>query len=148
MGRDSNLIEWDTNTIQCSICHDFPIDPIECKSCSNLFCKECLMVWFHTSQKFECPHKCSTISLCEIQGSLKLFYNRAKTRCQNRLCKFRGSVHAIIQHEETCLEYKTNKAEGVRQKIVEMIKKRRDAEWISYLMSVYQPAPIYYMYYY
>ena len=43
------------NTI-CSICQDVFYEPIQCQSCQNCFCKECIFSWMKKSKA--CPFKC------------------------------------------------------------------------------------------
>lgn len=42
-------------TLQCSICLDLVMTPIECKNCSKLFCKYCIDNWLKNNN--ECPNK-------------------------------------------------------------------------------------------
>ncbi len=42
-------------TLQCSICLDLVMTPVECKICSKLFCKYCIDNWLKNNK--ECPNK-------------------------------------------------------------------------------------------
>ena len=42
-------------TLQCSICLDLVMEPVECTNCSKLFCKECIEGWLKNSK--DCPNK-------------------------------------------------------------------------------------------
>ena len=42
-------------TLQCSICLDLVMEPVECKNCNKLFCKECIESWLKGSNK--CPNQ-------------------------------------------------------------------------------------------
>ena len=55
----------------CGICLEFPHDPVECVQCSQLFCHNCIQVWFEKSSKFSCPIRCEFGSLKKVRGTLK-----------------------------------------------------------------------------
>ena len=42
-------------TLQCGICLDLVMDPVECENCSKLFCNECINGWLQNSN--QCPNK-------------------------------------------------------------------------------------------
>ena len=42
-------------TLQCSICLDLVFNPVQCRNCSKLFCKNCIEMWLEKQK--ECPNK-------------------------------------------------------------------------------------------
>jgi len=42
-------------TLQCAICMDLVMAPVECETCSKLYCKDCIDNWLKNSN--ECPNK-------------------------------------------------------------------------------------------
>jgi hypothetical protein len=59
----------------CSICLEFPKNPVECTECSNLFCLECIYEWFDRSHNYFCPHRCEFGSIRAVQGFLRRLIN-------------------------------------------------------------------------
>ncbi|CAG9323856.1 unnamed protein product [Blepharisma stoltei] len=147
MGRDLNLIKMGTELIQCSICLEFPIEPLECKGCDNLFCKECLLLWFRVTEKLECPHRCEKLYFSTVDHTLARLTRCVTTKCRNENCSYQGSIDEVTKHEELCIPLNENRADIAYEKIVELINSRRDAEWMMYLLSAYRPPPPYYLCY-
>lgn len=45
-----------TNELKCQICHGVLMNPMECNTCENCFCMNCLQKWLKEAGK--CPMKC------------------------------------------------------------------------------------------
>ena len=56
-------------TLQCSICLDFIMEPIECQNCNKLFCKECINNWL--KQWNECPNNHSLVKKSILDDWIK-----------------------------------------------------------------------------
>ena len=75
-----------TPAIQCGLCLDLVMTPVECENCSKLFCKECIDNWL--KQKNECPFKhqfkkMENIDLWAQQVFAKLFLKCPYKGCLN-----------------------------------------------------------------
>ncbi len=62
-------------TLQCSICPDLVMEPIECQNCSKLFCKECIINnWL--KQWNECPNNHSFVKKSILDDCIKLILDK------------------------------------------------------------------------
>ena len=61
-------------TLQCSICLDLVMEPVECQKCSKLFCKECINNWLQNST--QCPNKHQFIKKSTLDDWIKPALNR------------------------------------------------------------------------
>jgi E3 ubiquitin-protein ligase NRDP1 len=86
---------------KCNICITVVVQPVECNSCNQLFCKECLAGWLlkgHTT----CPLCQGTVSNTPMNRILKSFLDETKMQgCPNKGCKLAESemtYEALIGH--------------------------------------------------
>ena len=56
-------------TLKCAICTDLVMTPVECETCSKLFCKYCIDEWLKKSN--ECPNKHQFVKKEELDKWVK-----------------------------------------------------------------------------
>jgi hypothetical protein len=88
------------NTI-CSICQEVFYEPVQCQSCQNCFCKECILSWMKKSKA--CPFKCEKPEYKEnrfVNNILSIL----KFKCDNG-CDKEIQYSEITKHyEEDCVK--------------------------------------------
>ena len=123
--------------IVCIICDDIPIDPIKCKHCSVIMCKDCFNLYMNNSDsKKTCPQRCSEnemeveIAEDEIKEidtfvNLKckqcqevMVYSKYKSHlesckerifhCNNEGCFFKKNEEKMKEHDKDCRYKKIN----------------------------------------
>ena len=68
------------NCIICTICSGVVIDPLQCRSCENVFCRSCIEEWKKKSNT--CPYKCQDFTLKENKIFNSIIAN-LKFKCSN-----------------------------------------------------------------
>ena len=83
----------------CKICENVVKSPLECQSCENLLCKECIDI---TSS---CPFGCDTFKCKPIAKFAANVYLALTLDCKNKPfgCPYSGTIKNILQHEDNCL---------------------------------------------
>ena len=76
-------------TLQCAICMDLAMNPVECKNCSKLFCKYCIDNWLKNSK--ECPNKHDFVKKEELDEWIKTALSKIFIKCPYKGC---GSDYA------------------------------------------------------
>ena len=76
-------------TLQCAICMDLVMNPVECKNCSKLFCKYCIDNWIKISK--ECPNKHEFAKKEELDEWIKSALSKIFIKCPYKGC---GSDYA------------------------------------------------------
>ena len=71
-------------TLQCSICLDLVMDPVECKNCSKLFCKYCIDNWLKNNN--ECPNKHIFEKKEELDEWIKVALGKIFLKCPFKGC--------------------------------------------------------------
>ena len=66
-------------TLQCSICLDLVMTPVECGNCSKLFCKNCIENWLKTAN--ECPNKHPFVKKEELDEWIKKALGKIFLKC-------------------------------------------------------------------
>ena len=66
-------------TLQCPICLDLVMIPVECKNCSKIFCKYCIDNWLKNSN--ECPNKHSFEKREELDEWIKIALGKIYLKC-------------------------------------------------------------------
>ena len=101
---DPNLLELSDetksiiNTFQCSICHGISYNPVECTSCGNCFCYECIMNWINQNKK--CVFRCENpiIKYSTLAGNIISLLN---FKCKN-------GCGGIINYNDIKEHYESN----------------------------------------
>ena len=116
----------------CSICSGIIIEPVQCLSCENSFCKDCLDDCKKKKGENSCPFRCSNPTF-KNSRLIKNLLSNLKFKCQNG-CKeeipyldlqehYNDKCPNIkIDYKEKYFEYK-NKYEDILQKYNELNKK-------------------------
>ena len=76
-------------TLQCAICMDLVMTPVECETCSKLYCKECIDNWLKNSN--ECPNKHPFVKKQQLDEWIKVELGRIFIKCPYYGC---GSDYA------------------------------------------------------
>ena len=108
--------EWISNTsfyesvkdiITCHICSGIMINPRECNSCKNSFCKRCIDDWKYHNDS--CPYKCDEKEFKESSRPLKNLLEKLTFNCVacNKIDKD-TSYKAILIHIKSCDKIKVN----------------------------------------
>lgn len=69
----------------CSICTGLVIDPKQCSSCENAFCKICVEGWLKKNNS--CPFKCDNPSFKDAGRALKTMINKLMLKCPKGCAK-------------------------------------------------------------
>ena len=87
-------------TLQCAICMDLVMTPVECETCSKLFCKDCIDNWLKNSN--ECPNKHPFVKKEQLDDWIKIELGRIFIKCPYIGC---GSDYAYkhwTKHVKKC----------------------------------------------
>ena len=87
-------------TLQCAICMDLVMTPVECETCSKLFCKDCIDNWLKNSN--ECPNKHPFVKKEKLDDWIKIELGRIFIKCPYIGC---GSDYAYkhwTKHVKKC----------------------------------------------
>eukprot|EP00347_Sterkiella_histriomuscorum_P013546 403364299 len=87
------------NHYKCIICSGVVFDPVECKSCQNLYCKQCI-----DKSRNKCPNKCDNAQFQTIHRLLRNVLNKMTFRCQNYpRCFVQLKYDQYKQHYDKCI---------------------------------------------
>eukprot|EP00347_Sterkiella_histriomuscorum_P004689 403359482 len=87
------------NHYKCIICSGVVFDPVECKSCQNLYCKQCI-----DKSRYKCPNKCDNAQFQTIHRLLRNVLNKMTFRCQNYpRCFVQLRYDQYKQHYDKCI---------------------------------------------
>jgi hypothetical protein len=84
----------------CIICAGIIIDPLQCLSCENCFCKNCINAWIKKSNT--CPFKCAKIETKEASRLVKNMMSRLIFKCPLYSCERDIPYEDLSQHEKKC----------------------------------------------
>jgi hypothetical protein len=70
---NTNVLDCIKNVAYCHICTGVIINPMQCVSCDNCFCKECIDSWLAKSKS--CPFKCNNPNFKESRLTRSLLAN-------------------------------------------------------------------------
>ena len=87
-------------TLQCSICLDLVMDPLECKNCSKLFCKDCINDWLKKSTT--CPNKHPFIRKSQLDEWIITTLNKIYIKCPYKTCNSNYSHSNWSSHIKRC----------------------------------------------
>ncbi len=73
----------------CVVCCGVVLDPLECKSCSSLYCKGCL-----PRNDLPCPKRCGGSEYGKVNRLIMNVLNKLNFRCQ-----FAPKCESIIQYD-------------------------------------------------
>ena len=96
-------------TLQCAICMDLVMTPVECETCSKFYCKDCIDNWLKNSN--ECPNKHPFIKKEKLDDWVKLELGKTFLKCPYIGC---GSDYAYkywTTHVKNC----NFKSKGVKK---------------------------------
>ena len=85
----------------CQICLFFVIDPVECLTCSSIFCKKCL--YEYTLYSKHCPNRCD-INYRPVNRILKNLINSVKVPCiyYHKGCREILTYETFYSHVKIC----------------------------------------------
>jgi len=87
-------------TLQCAICLDLVMTPVECKNCSKLFCKNCIESWLKTAN--ECPNKHPFVKKEELDEWIKKALGKIFLKCPYKGCKSDYNYKYWTDHVKKC----------------------------------------------
>jgi hypothetical protein len=64
----------------CVVCNNIPLTPTSCKTCHNIFCRECVTSWLQQGKG--CPLRCNYEEV-DISGEKRLLLSQLKLKCFN-----------------------------------------------------------------
>ena len=82
------------DNIICSICEELLYDPIQCETCQNCFCKECINEWIKKSKT--CPFKCQKL-IFKPNRFVNNILSILKFKCDNK-CDYEIPYLDIEKH--------------------------------------------------
>jgi hypothetical protein len=92
--------------LECSIDGSVPLNPVMCKKCENIFCKDCIDTWKQKSSA--CPMRCQPMELVSTDKSIiKQQLLKIKLWCPNKDkgCTEKVLINDLQKHEKLC-EYR------------------------------------------
>ena len=87
-------------TLQCSICLDLVMTPVECQNCSKLFCKNCIDSWLINAK--ECPNKHPFVKKEELDEWVKKALGKIFLKCPYKGCKSDYNYKYWTDHLKKC----------------------------------------------
>lgn len=88
--------------IKCKICFNILLNPHDCETCGNTFCKECISNL--TENKKPCPFNCVNFSIKPSSLSITSFLSSMKFHCSNRElgCESTLTYLQVNTHDKEC----------------------------------------------
>ena len=87
-------------TLQCPICLDLVMEPVECLNCTKLFCKECITNWLNHSR--QCPNKHSFIKKAKLDDWVNDILKKIFIKCPYNGCNSSYAYTTWINHTKKC----------------------------------------------
>jgi E3 ubiquitin-protein ligase NRDP1 len=89
---------------ECQICLQVLDSPIECQTCTTLFCKSCITK-FQTQAGSICPVRCRMPKLQQANKYVRNFLSELEFECNNKVngCKDTIKYDFLGRHLEACL---------------------------------------------
>ena len=87
-------------TLQCSICLDLVMDPVECENCSKLFCNECIEGWLKNSS--QCPNKHIFKKATVLDEWVKPSLDKIYIKCPYYKCNSEYNFNTWKSHLKVC----------------------------------------------
>eukprot|EP00824_Muranothrix_gubernata_P014381 TRINITY_DN29894_c0_g1_i2.p1 TRINITY_DN29894_c0_g1~~TRINITY_DN29894_c0_g1_i2.p1 ORF type:complete len:303 (-),score=24.28 TRINITY_DN29894_c0_g1_i2:8-868(-) len=84
--------------LYCVICCMVPRDPMECASCSQLFCKKCIQKWMHG--KNQCPNRCDGKNIRMASKVIVKLIRNLEIKCVH--CGMVKKIESIDKHQAEC----------------------------------------------
>ena len=114
----------------CSICSGIIIEPVQCLSCENSFCKDCFEDWKKKKGENSCPFRCQNPSF-KSSRLIKNLLSNLKFKCQNG-CKEEIPYLDLLDHyKDKCpnkkIDYKEKYFE-YKKKYEDLLEKYKDLE--------------------
>lgn len=101
--KNVSIYETIKDLIHCSICSCIIVEPQQCNSCENVFCKVCITSW--QAKSSTCPMKCKDFKFKDCR-LIKNVLSRLIFNC-NLKCNKEISYEEYFTHEENCENAKT-----------------------------------------
>ena len=87
-------------TLQCAICLDLVMAPVECKFCTKLFCKDCIDNWLKNDS--ECPNKHKFEKKDELDDWVIKALSKIFLKCPYNGCKSDYAYKHWTSHVKKC----------------------------------------------
>ena len=87
-------------TLQCAICLDLVMAPVECKNCTKLFCKDCIDNWLKNDS--ECPNKHKFEKKDELDDWVIKALSKIFLKCPYNGCKSDYAYKHWTSHVKKC----------------------------------------------
>lgn len=90
----------------CLICSEVALEPMECDSCGQIFCKICINDWISKNPAVKCPKRCTSSIIPIRSKALLKVYKNLDIRCANPKCEKILKLGDLAPHEEICMKPK------------------------------------------
>lgn len=104
---NKSFFEGIKEMVVCVICTGVIIDPMQCISCENSFCKHCIGIWGNKSSC--CPFKCANFVTKDGTRMIKNLLEKLLMKCPYDCSKSEDfSYENMIKHLNNCEKIKVN----------------------------------------
>ncbi|CAD8112239.1 unnamed protein product [Paramecium sonneborni] len=86
--------------LSCKICKNVALNAIECQTCEQLYCEECVIFW--KRKKNECPECKEQFKTKQPHRLIREELSKQKFSCINQGCKVELLMNEVIQHINEC----------------------------------------------
>lgn len=135
MGKEIRLNCITAEYFTCHLCKSTAKRPVECSICEQLFCYDCLKVYFSNNSKSSCPVGCLEPVFDKAGHAFEKLMGFIYTQCRHENCSHVESIKTLWVHEKNCRFRKTLKIETDEENF-----KKRDAFWMEILQKVLTPS--------
>ena len=88
--------------LTCCICTGVLVDPMQCSSCENCFCRSCIENWIKKAHT--CPYKCSSPRIKEGGRMVKNLLEKLIFKCENECGVVNLTYKKKIEHIKQCIK--------------------------------------------
>ena len=88
--------------LTCCICTGVLVDPMQCSSCENCFCRSCIENWIKKAHT--CPYKCSSPRIKEGGRMVKNLLEKLIFKCENECGAVNLTYKKKIEHIKQCVK--------------------------------------------
>lgn len=135
MGKEIRLNCITAEYFTCHLCKNTVKRPVECSVCEQLFCFDCLKVYFNNSPNIKCPIGCLDPVFNRTGHAFEKLMGFIYTQCRHEQCTHSESIKTLWVHEKNCGFRKQLNIETCEENL-----NKRDAFWMEILQKVLTPS--------